>query len=113
MSADQFVVDTPGWLSTGYVKEYSSSRFHGGTLYNDDSTGIIWVENKVPLGDSETVLGKERFEQWLWDQACFDISHMHSDTGIFASDKFRLDCDKKNQEPYLSVVGAQHQNARS
>ena len=82
-------------MSTGYVKEYSSSRFHGGTLYNDDSTGIIWVENKVPLGDSETVLGKESFEQWLWEQVCFEISHMNSDNGIFASGQFRLDCDNK------------------
>ena len=47
MSADQFLVNTPGWLPTGYGLEYSSYRFHGGTLYNDADTGIIWVENQV------------------------------------------------------------------
>ena len=38
---------------------------------------------------------------------------MHSDNGIFVSDKFRLDCDKKHQEKYLSGVGAHNKNARS
>ena len=32
VSVDQFVVNKPGRLPTGYVRESSSSRFHGGTL---------------------------------------------------------------------------------
>ena len=64
------VVNTPGWLPTGYGQEYSSPRFHGGTLYNDADTGIIFVENQVSLGSSETVLWKESFEQWLWEKVC-------------------------------------------
>ena len=63
VSVDQFVVNTPGRLSNGYIQESSSSRFHEGTLYNDSDTGIIWVENQVSLGASETVLGKKSFEQ--------------------------------------------------
>ena len=43
VSADHFVVNTPGRLPTGYGQESSYYRFCGGTLYNDDSTGIIWV----------------------------------------------------------------------
>ena len=61
-----FVVNNTGQLPTGYGQEYSSSRFHGGTLYSDDATSIIWVENQVSLGSIEIFLGKERFEQWLW-----------------------------------------------
>ena len=53
------------------------------------------------------------FEQWIWEQACVEISHMHSDNGIFASSQFRLDCDNKNQEQYFSAVGSQNQNARA
>ena len=45
VSVDQFVVNTRGQLLTGYIKESSSASFHGGTLYNDATTGIIWVEN--------------------------------------------------------------------
>ena len=77
------MVNTHGQLLTGYVLESSSSIFHGGSLYKDAATGIIWVENKVSLGSSETVLGKERFEKWLWLEACVEISHMYSKNGIF------------------------------
>ena len=38
---------------------------------------------------------------------------MNSDSGIFASDQFGLDCDKKNQGQYFSRIVSQHQNARS
>ena len=62
MSEDQFMVNTPGQLPTGYGQKYYSSHFHGGTLYNDAADGIIWVENQVSLGASETVLGDENFE---------------------------------------------------
>ena len=58
VSVDQFVVNTRGQLLTGNIQESSSSRFHGGTFYNDAATGIIWVENQVSLGASATVSGK-------------------------------------------------------
>ena len=107
------MVNTPGHLPNGYIQESSSCHFYGGALYKDSATGIIWVENQVYLGASETVLGKEIFEQQLWEKVCDEISHMHSDNGIFASGPFRLDCDNKNQDKYLSVVGLQNQNARA
>ncbi len=36
----------------------------------DATSGLIWVENQVSLGASETIMGKEQFEQWLYDIAC-------------------------------------------
>ena len=111
MSAYKFVVNTPGQFSTRYGREYSSSHFHGGTLYNDVAISIIWVENQVSLGASETVLGKEHFEKWIWEKACVDISHMHSDNGILVSDKFHFCCDNKHQEQYFYGVVAYNQNA--
>ena len=59
------MVNTPGRFPTGYMHKYSTYCFHGGTLYNDADTGTIWVGNHVSLGASETVLGKENFEQWI------------------------------------------------
>ena len=97
-------------MPTGYGRESSSYRFHGGTLYNDADTSIIWVENQVSLGASETVLDKERFEQWIWEKACVDISQMYSDNGIFASDQFRLGCINNYQEQRFSRFGEHHQN---
>ena len=63
MSTNQFVCKTPGRLPTGYGQ--SGNRFNCGTIYNDAASGLIWVENQVSLGTSETIMGKERFEQWL------------------------------------------------
>ena len=59
VSIDQFVVNNPVQLTTGYGQESFSSQFHGVSLYNHADTGITWVENQVSLGASETVLGKE------------------------------------------------------
>ena len=82
-STDQFVCCTPGRLPNGYGREGSSSRFNGGTIYNDASSGLIWVENQVSLGANETVMGKERFEQWMYEHAYVEIKHFHGENGIF------------------------------
>ena len=113
MSVDLFVVNTPVRLPTGYGLDSSSSHFHVGTLYNDAATGIISVENRVSLGASERVLGKDSFEQCIWEKVRVEISHINSDTGIFVFDQFRLDCDNKHQEQSFFGVGAQHHNARA
>ena len=44
---------------------------------------------------------------------CVEISHMHSNNGIFSSGQFRLECENKNKGQYFSVVGSQNQNKRS
>ena len=69
VSTDQFICRTPGRLPTGYGRESHDRCYQGGTIYNDAASGLIWVENQVSLGSNETVMGKIRFEQWLWDQA--------------------------------------------
>ena len=63
VSTDQFVCRTPGRLPSRYSREGANSRFNGGTIYNDAASGLIWVENQVSLGASETIMGKVRFEQ--------------------------------------------------
>jgi hypothetical protein len=113
VSADQFSCTTPGRLPSGFGREEKHNRFHGGTIYNDAASGIIYVENQVSLGAGETVLGKQRFEEWLYEQAAAVVKHYHSDNGIFTADMFRTDCDKKGQQQTFSGVGAQHQNARA
>ena len=65
-STDQFVVQTPRRLPNGYGRERRENRFHCGNIYNDAASGLIWVENQVSLGANKTVLGKLRFEEWIW-----------------------------------------------
>jgi hypothetical protein len=97
------------WLWTG--RDYS--KFNGGTIYNDAASGLIWVENQVSLGASETIMGKERFEQWLYDIACVEIKHFHGNNGIFSSEEYRQECSEKKQSQSFSGVGAQHQNSKA
>ena len=84
VSTDQFICRTPGHLPEGYGRESTDRRFHGGTIYNDAASGLIWVENQVSLGANETVMGKARFEQWLWNMAYAKVKHYHVDNGIFS-----------------------------
>jgi hypothetical protein len=83
VSTDQFVCRTPGRLPSGYGHEGCNGRFHGGTIYNDAASGLIWFENQVSLGASETIMGKKRFEQWLYDTTCVEVKHFHGNNGIF------------------------------
>ena len=113
VSVDQFVVKTPGRQLKGYGREGANGRYHGGTIYNDAASGAIHVENQVTLGAGDTILGKNRFEEWLREQAIVEVSHYHGDNGIFTADTFRNDCSSKNQTQSFSGVGAQHQNSRA
>jgi hypothetical protein len=113
VSTDQFVCRTPGRLPTGYSREGSNSCYQGGTIYNDAASGLIWVENQVSLGASETIMGKERFKQWLYDTAYADVKHFHGNNGIFASEQYHQECIEKGQTQSFSGVGAQHQNAKA
>jgi len=113
VSTDQFICRTPGRLPEGYGRESSDRRYQGGTIYNDAASGLIWVENQVSLGANETVMGKARFEQWLWDMCYAEVNHYHGDNGIFSAEEYRAECRDKNQTQSFSGVGAQHQNARA
>jgi transposase InsO family protein len=64
-------------------------------------------------GAIETVMGKARFEQWLWDQCVSKVKFYHGDNGIFSAEECRRDCEEKGQSQSFSGVGAQHQNARA
>ena len=62
VSTYQLVVRTSRRLTSGYGRERCQDRFHGGTIYNDAASVVIWVENQVSLGENETLLGKSRFD---------------------------------------------------
>jgi hypothetical protein len=113
VSTDQYVCRTPGRLPSGYGREGTNSQFNGGTIYNDAASGLIWVENQVSLGASEIIMGKERFEQWLYDIACVEVKHYHGDNGIFSSEAYHKECSKKMQLQSFSGIGAQHQNSKA
>ena len=110
---DQFVVKTPGRQLDGYGREGEDNRYHGGTIFNDAASGVIWVENQIGLGAGETIMAKEVFEEWLKEKAWVEIKHYNSDNGVFTEEEFREDCKEKNQKQSFSGVGDQHQNSKA
>ena len=65
VSTDQFIFKTPERFPAGYGLDYLDRCFQGGTIYNDAASGLIWVKNQVFIGANNTVMGKQRLEQWL------------------------------------------------
>ncbi len=55
----------PGRLLLGYGKEQPINNFHGGTLFHDAATGLIWAENQFLPGAGEALIARECFEHWL------------------------------------------------
>eukprot|EP00804_Cyclotella_cryptica_P030037 CCRYP_016933-RA/>CCRYP_016933-RA protein AED:0.63 eAED:0.45 QI:0/0/0/0.5/1/1/2/0/311 len=108
VSADQFAVKTPGRMLSGFGREDDRNKFHGGTIFQDAGTGIIWVECQVSLGAGKTVMSKVRFEERFWEMAAAEIRHLHSDNGVFTADMFRADCKMKHQSQSFSGVDAKH-----
>jgi hypothetical protein len=111
VSKDQFIGKMPRRLPTRYGRELHDCRFKGGTIFNDAASELIWVDNQVSLCANETVMGKARFEQWLYDQCVCEDKHYHGDNGIFSAEEFWRDCEEKRQSQLFSGIGAQHQNA--
>ena len=67
MYDDQFFVETPFRMLSGFGKEVTNIRFHRWAIFNDAATGIIWVENHISLGSGESVVGKQQYKEWVWD----------------------------------------------
>ena len=110
---DQYVVRTPGRLPGGNGRERDCNKFHGGTIFRDAASKVIFVENQVSLGAGDTVTSKLRFEEWLWEQAAARVKHYHSDNGVFSAKLFKESCREGGQTQSFSGVGAKHQNAEA
>ena len=70
--------------------------------------GLSGLKNQVSLGSSKTIMGKEQFEQWLYNIACVEVKYFHGDNGIFSLEEYRLECSDKKQSQSFSGVGVQH-----
>ena len=106
ISTNQFVVKTPGRLPSGFGREQHNNRFHGGTIYNDAASELIRVDNQVSIRANETIVGKARFEQCIWEQAFAEVSHYHSANGILVKDAYYKYCEGNGQTQSFSGVGS-------
>ncbi len=88
VSTDLFICTTPGRVPTGYGHESQNRRFQGGSIFNDDASGLFWVKNKVSLDAKELVMCKAQFKQWLYNQCDCKVIHYHCAHGIFSAEEF-------------------------
>ncbi len=58
VSTDHFICKMPRRVPTGYGHESPSCRFQGGSIFNDDASGLFWVKNQVSLDAKELVMCK-------------------------------------------------------
>ena len=78
----QLLVGFSGRLLEGYGCEIKNDRYYGGSVFNDTASVIICVENQLSLGARETVPGKRKFEDWIYEQATVEVRQYLSDNFI-------------------------------
>jgi len=109
VSLDQYLSSTPGRLPHKIGREPTAMQFTGGTLFVDHCTKFMFIYNQVSLGAGETLVTKQTFESILKSFG-FAVSNCHGDNGIFKTQTFMDDCNRKQQQITLSGTGAHHQN---
>ena len=107
LSMDQYEVSIPGRTSTS--AHSSSPKLIGGTIFIDHMSGKIFAHHQLSLRANDTLMGKRIVEREA-RQLGIKVSSFLTDNGIFKSQEFRQDLDRKNQTIRFSGVGAHHQN---
>ena len=64
VSTDQYVSSVKGRLPHTAGKEKGKECYSGGTVYVDDASGFIFVQNQVSLKADKTLRGKHSFEKF-------------------------------------------------
>ncbi len=86
VSTDQFICKMPRRVPTGYGHESQNRRFQIGSTFDDDASGLFWVENQVSLDAKKLVMCKAQFKQWLYNQCVCKVIHYHGAHGIFSAE---------------------------
>ena len=87
ISSDQFVSSLKGRLAHTYGQENESDKLVGGTIYIDESSEFITVQNQVSLGAAETLKGKHRMERDALRHG-IKIRGYRCDNGVYKSKEF-------------------------
>ena len=110
ISTDQFVSSAPGRRSHTSGKEAKHDKFCGGTIFIDEASDFLGVENQVSLNCGETIKGKRTYERELRDHG-IEIKHYLGDNGVYKAKEFQEELKREGQTMSMCGVGAHHQNA--
>ena len=109
VSCDQYESRAPGRLLHSKSKGRGMQQYHGGSIYIDHASGLIFTRNQISLKSGETIQGKHEFEEFA-HQYGVTIKHYRADNHPFNSAEFKEDLELQNQTISYSGVGAHHQN---
>ena len=109
VSTNQFVSSSSGRRAHTAGKESENERFIGGTVFIDESSGFLGVENQVSLKSGDTIRGKRAYERELRDYGV-EVKHYLGDNGVYRSREYQAELQKENQTMNMCGVGAHHQN---
>ena len=112
ISTDQYVCTFPGRLPHTRGKEKASQQYHGGTIFYDHASSLIYCSHQVTLGAGDTVQSKHAFEQFAAASGV-SIKGYRADNHPFSSAEFMEDINVNDQHINFSGVGAHHQNGAS
>jgi hypothetical protein len=109
ISSDQFVSSLKGRLPHTYGKENENDKFVGGTIFVDEASEFITVQNQVSLGAVETVHAKNRMEREALRHG-IKIKSYRCDNGVYRAKHFVDDTIRHHQTIKYSGIGAHHHN---
>ena len=109
VSTDQYVSSVPGRLPHTFGKEKSHEKYSGGTIFVDEASGLMYVQNQVSLGAAETIRAKHDFER---EASRFGVSILgyRGDNGVYKSKAFTDDLERFKQTIQFCGVGGHHHN---
>ena len=112
ISMDQYQSRILGRLPNTFGKEPEGSKYVGGTIFVDHSSGYIFIHHQSSLKSGPTLQGKHAFER-LAGQCNVQLKSFHADNHPFSSEEIREDIELQEQKITYSGVGAHFQNGVS
>jgi hypothetical protein len=109
VSIDQYESSVRGRLATSRGRESFGTKYVGGTIFCDHSSGLVQCFHQASLRASDTVISKRAFER-LAKSCGVKIKSYHGDNGVFKAKEFMDTLISQDQEIRFSGVGAHHQN---
>ena len=113
VSVDHFICSTKGRLFTGYNKGSDSSRYCGGCIFVDHSSGFIHVEFQSSLSSHDTLQAKEKFDKVCMDSGIVIQKFMSDNGTAFTSKQFQDHLAQFQQVSKFAGAGAHHHNAQA